>query len=113
MDTRAHRAVSNAVNEGKLPHISTRQCNKCGGQAVDYHHHSYEPECWLDVEPLCRSCHLKLRGKRAEPSKHFGFVLPKTSLKQLKEKQSYIPTPDKLRRLIERYVNNEIKLEDD
>ncbi len=53
---RAASAVNNAVAAGRLPHISAQKCH-CGDPAVSYHHHSYEPEYWLDVDPLCRKCH--------------------------------------------------------
>lgn len=42
---------------------------------------------------------------------HFGIA--RSLLERFKAKQPYISLPDKLRRLIERYVNNEVELEDD
>lgn len=54
----AHSAVYRAVRDGRLPHASDLACNQCGNQALDYHHHNgYSREHWLDVIPLCRSCH--------------------------------------------------------
>lgn len=56
---RAHRAVKRAVYLGKMPAAKDCVCVNCGVQAEIYHHHSYAPECWLDVEPVCRVCHGK------------------------------------------------------
>lgn len=59
--SRAHYAVNKAVERGELPHPSTVQCLRCGKPAEDYHHHhGYQPESWLDVEPYCTSCHLNV-----------------------------------------------------
>lgn len=60
---RARKAVSTAVRFEKLPRIKTLSCLHCGKQANTYHHHSYEPEYWLDVIPLCRKCHTKVHAK--------------------------------------------------
>ena len=54
----AHKAVKSAIKSGKLPPISTRKC-KCSKQAKQYHHWSYLPEHWLDVEAVCVPCHNK------------------------------------------------------
>lgn len=54
---KAHNAITNAVRDGKLPHVSTQVCQKCGNKAQQYHHHSYDPDFWLDVVPLCIKCH--------------------------------------------------------
>lgn len=59
----AKNKVNNAINEGKMPSVKTRSCADCGGQAQHYHHESYAPEHWLDVVPLCRSCHKKRHAK--------------------------------------------------
>jgi len=59
---KAKNAVNYAVQIGKIPHISTQIC-KCGNQANHWHHHkSYEPECRLDVVPVCRVCHRKIHS---------------------------------------------------
>lgn len=60
----AKNAVNNAIYEGKMPRVSTRQCADCGKQAQHYHHESYAPEHWLDVVPLCASCH-KMRHQKS------------------------------------------------
>ena len=49
----------------------------------------------------------------AKENTTYNFVISKQLLERLKAKQPYISLADKVRRLIERYVNNEIKLEDD
>lgn len=55
--SRARAAVREAVRQGRLPKVTTIMCNRCPDTANEYHHHSYERECWLDVEPLCHACH--------------------------------------------------------
>ena len=55
---RAHRAVLNALRTGRMAPASACICADCyKSPAVHLHHHSYEKEHWLDVIPLCRSCH--------------------------------------------------------
>lgn len=57
---RARSAVSQAVANGDLPHISTHDCIECGNEADHYHHHNgYGREHWLDVVPVCTRCHGK------------------------------------------------------
>lgn len=61
---KARTAVYNAVRDGKLPRASMLQCSRCLGQAQQYHHHNgYEKEHWLDVIPLCISCHSILNNQ--------------------------------------------------
>lgn len=55
----AYHAVWHAIKRGELPRPSTLACAKCQAPAEIYHHHSYEEQYWLDVEPLCRTCHGK------------------------------------------------------
>ena len=54
----ARSAVSAAISSGQMAPASACECNDCRAPAVDLHHHSYEQEHWLDVVPLCRSCHV-------------------------------------------------------
>ena len=61
---KAHDAVKRAVKTGKLPRASSLTC-KCGKAATEYHHENYEREHWLDVVPLCRSCHKRLHAEPA------------------------------------------------
>lgn len=53
----AVNAVNRAVLRGEMPPVASLQCQSCGNPAEEYHHHSYEQQHWLDVTPLCRSCH--------------------------------------------------------
>jgi hypothetical protein len=66
MQTKARAAVSNAVADKKLPHISTRVCEICDKAADQYHHWSYEPEHWLDVIPLCLQCHVEIHTETCQ-----------------------------------------------
>lgn len=59
---RARGTVSQAASEGRLPPIATLSCVLCGNNAQEYHHHSYEREYWLDVIPLCKTCHNKVHA---------------------------------------------------
>ena len=55
---KANSKVSNAIRDERLQPPSNFICQECKiAQAQEYHHWSYEPEYWLDVIPLCRSCH--------------------------------------------------------
>lgn len=55
---KAHKAVSYAVQCGKLPQIATQTCKNCGKIAQEYHHHNgYDKDHLLDVIPLCKLCH--------------------------------------------------------
>lgn len=55
---RARRAVTSALASGALRRAES--CNRCGAPPpLDGHHHSYAREHWLDVEWLCRTCHLR------------------------------------------------------
>ena len=54
---KAKSKVQIAIKRGELAPASACQCNDCSKPAVDLHHHSYEPKHWLDVVPLCASCH--------------------------------------------------------
>lgn len=56
--------VSNAIRDGKLPRPGTLSCHYCGQKAEQYHHwHGYEPEHYLDVIPICHSCHVLIHAK--------------------------------------------------
>jgi hypothetical protein len=60
----ARAVVALAVKYGKLPPARTLQCVDCDSQAEDYHHHKgYDFENWLEVVPMCRTCHGKTRRK--------------------------------------------------
>jgi len=55
---KARNKVNNAVAKKKIPKVTTLQCIDCGSPAKQYHHHKgYDVEHWLDVVPMCISCH--------------------------------------------------------
>lgn len=55
--TNARQLVNRAVEAGTLAPVSECACVFCGNGAHVYHHHSYAPDDWLNVDPLCGSCH--------------------------------------------------------
>lgn len=59
---KAKEAVKYAVKLGEIPKIKTQKCLCCDEQAIHYHHWSYEKEHWLDVIPLCRTCHVDIHN---------------------------------------------------
>lgn len=58
---KAGHAVSIAIRANKLIHPQYLICHYCPSQAEEYHHKSYEPEHWLDVEAVCVECHTNMR----------------------------------------------------
>lgn len=55
---KARKALNHEVEKGRMPPASDSLCYYCGEQASEYHHHKgYEQEHWLDVIPVCSSCH--------------------------------------------------------
>lgn len=63
---KAKNAVMIAIRAGRLPRADCFLCYYCQKPAQQYHHwHGYEPECWLDVIPVCIECHLKEHRKTA------------------------------------------------
>jgi hypothetical protein len=63
----ARTAVGNAVMLGNLPRVTQCQCDSCGRQAEEYHHHNgYSSEHALDVVPLCRECHRKAEAVQCQ-----------------------------------------------
>lgn len=60
----AHKAVNNAIKEGKLLPASAYKCCACDETAREHHHFSYHPDNYLCVTPLCSKHHrLADRGK--------------------------------------------------
>jgi len=59
VEHQARSAVKNALKEGRL--VKPAGCQRCPTQtsALIGHHHSYEPQYWLDVEWLCKKCHMR------------------------------------------------------
>ena len=75
-NSKANAAVSRAIREGRMG--LPPACEACGVPyriigtkgfaSVVWHHWSYEEAHWLDVIPLCRSCHGKIHtGGMDEP----------------------------------------------
>jgi hypothetical protein len=56
----ARNAVKAAIKRGDIKPLV--KCALCGGEAHSYHHHSYSPVDWLDVTPVCMSCHKTLHA---------------------------------------------------
>lgn len=52
---RAHKAVTRAIELGKLARASNMICERCYKQAREYHHPDYSKP--LDVIAVCRDCH--------------------------------------------------------
>ena len=59
----AHKAVSEARKDGRLPK-QHGACVVCAQPASSYHHHSYAPEHQLDVVALCGRCHQLVHNRR-------------------------------------------------
>lgn len=63
---KAKSAVSYAIEIGKLPRTNILQCHYCPNKAKEYHHHKgYSFKHWLDVIPICISCHRKIHTRSA------------------------------------------------
>jgi len=59
--SKARRKVQYAIEKGSLPKASSLECVGCGNKAHEYHHYKgYESKHWLDVEPICKKCHIAL-----------------------------------------------------
>ena len=56
---KAGNAVNNAIADGRIKRPDVFNCS-CGEQAHQYHHPSYAKEHWLDVIPVCISCHTNI-----------------------------------------------------
>lgn len=62
---KAKIAVNNAIKAGRITPVYTEQCYYCGITAEQYHHHlGYLREHWLDVLPVCRTCHTECHSKK-------------------------------------------------
>lgn len=60
---KAHQAVKKAITAGILDPPQLLCCVRCGGAAVEYHHESYDTDRWLNVVPICHSCHMKIHNR--------------------------------------------------
>ena len=61
----AHSAVHEAIKSGNLQPITVMECTECGDSAQHYHHWSYKREHFLDVQPVCRACHVYIHSGKA------------------------------------------------
>ena len=57
---KAREAISNALRDGR---VVKSPCEVCGNEESQAHHEDYSKP--LEVQWLCRSCHLKIHGKRS------------------------------------------------
>ena len=55
---KAHYAVNNAVQSGRLKPARAFGCSECGQPATEYHHDDYSKP--LDIRPVCRPCNRRL-----------------------------------------------------
>lgn len=54
----AQSAVQIKIDAGKMPRAAELDCFLCKNKADHYHHHKgYDKKHWLDVVPVCVSCH--------------------------------------------------------
>src|SRR5262245_35019526 len=57
----AAAAIHQAIKAAKIPKAAALKCRCCSGQAAEYHHHNgYSEAHWLDVIPLCVTCHRRI-----------------------------------------------------
>lgn len=66
----AQWAVTTAIRRGDLLPAKTQVCVRCGDSATEYHHWSYERDCWLQVEAMCPTCHARADRERMEAESH-------------------------------------------
>jgi hypothetical protein len=59
---KSRKVVQNNIHKGVLQSPKNFICSICNQeQAQEYHHHNgYDPNHWLDVVPVCISCHRKV-----------------------------------------------------
>lgn len=68
VEHQARIAVRRALKAGRL--VKPSNCNRCPQQTDDLigHHHSYARENWLDVEWLCKKCHMRHHAEEKHAS---------------------------------------------
>ena len=55
----AHQKIASAIMSGYIQKASSKKCYFCGKQATEHHHYlGYEKEHHLDVQAVCRACHI-------------------------------------------------------
>ncbi len=64
-ERKAREAVNREIREGRLARASEFGCSECGKPAREYHHLDYSPEKWLDVVPVCPTCHKAIHRNAA------------------------------------------------
>ncbi len=65
----AWRAVENAIARGQLQRARTLACTDCSLPAREYDHYKgYELQHRLDVQPVCRSCHVARTWNKKTPA---------------------------------------------
>jgi len=57
VERKAREAVGVAIRKGLLARASECSCARCGEQANEYHHPSYDRDKWTDVVAVCHQCH--------------------------------------------------------
>jgi len=82
----AVKVVESAVRKGILPQVKTLACAnpQCEKMAEQYHHHSYEPEHYISVIPLCVSCHTDLHAGKVQlesPKVYTAAITPRRATK--------------------------------
>jgi hypothetical protein len=85
----ARQRINVEVRTGRRPHPNTLACTDCGhthqpdGLKHEYDHHlGYAAENHLDVQPVCRLCHVKRDSKRKRQThcKHGHEFTPENTL---------------------------------
>lgn len=70
----AKQEVRRAVHYGLLIKVKYKICCVCGNTAEAYHHYlGYAKEHWLDVVPICNTCHKKVHSS-SDINDHISFV---------------------------------------
>lgn len=63
---KAKQAVNDAVRSEKLPRVTDLVCSICKEPAQEYHHYrGYAKRNWLNVQPLCRTCHVNAHNHQS------------------------------------------------
>lgn len=73
---KAKKAIARLLRRGEILPAAEYRCGCCGKEARDFHHPSYMPSDFVNVIPLCRSCHVKLHHSDNPHVIYGGVVLP-------------------------------------
>ena len=75
----ARHRVRHYTAKGWLPHPSSLPCADCGRPAREYDHYlGYGAEHHLDVQPVCRLCHMRRGIDRGEINNRAGTGRPRS-----------------------------------